>query len=512
MKTTICLLAATLFLSWNATAQLVGDFEECLFDGQPLSGGIWTWWGCGGGAGCAIMCSSAHAHTGEWSGLIPGDGTTDAVLDLGNKIFGEWGLEFWMYIPSNKVGYFNLQGTVPIGAGEWIVGNFFFNQDNVNPGVGLIDDTALGEVYFNFPHDEWFKIVMNVDISTGIGTATWQLYVKGIEVIPAWTPFTDGSGTYPTSLGGMDLFSISTDNEYYLDDFYYTNQFINPLPIPFVDDMEYEAGGPFAEWWYDCPSNCPIITTDQAYSGAKSAMLPGDGTSELILDLNNQTQGASGIKFQMYVPSNHEASWNLQGELPIGVGELIVGNFIFNEDNQNPGVGLIDDTALGDVTFSFPHDQWFEVIVNVDIMDGIGTSTWQFAMDGVEVIPEGTPFTNEAGTYPTSLGGVQFRSSSTDNLYYLDDIDYIEAFHTSVLGITEFEGISFVLYPNPAGETLFIQSSEDILNVNIYSMQGRLVKELTATTTIAVSNLAAGMYFVEVTTPKGIGLQKFIKQ
>ncbi len=26
----------------------------------------------------------------------------DAVLDLGNKIFGQWGLEFWMYIPAGK--------------------------------------------------------------------------------------------------------------------------------------------------------------------------------------------------------------------------------------------------------------------------------------------------------------------------------------------------------------------------------------------------------------------------
>ena len=69
------------------------------------------------------MSSDAQARSGAKSGYIPGDGTTDAVLDLGNKIFGEWGLEFWMLVPNDKEGYFNLQGTVPIGSGEWVVGN-----------------------------------------------------------------------------------------------------------------------------------------------------------------------------------------------------------------------------------------------------------------------------------------------------------------------------------------------------------------------------------------------------
>ncbi|MFT5249159.1 MAG: hypothetical protein ACI93P_000882 [bacterium] len=47
------------------------------------------------------------------SGFVSGDGTIQAVLDLGNKIFGEWGIEFWVYIPSGKEAVMSLQGTVP---------------------------------------------------------------------------------------------------------------------------------------------------------------------------------------------------------------------------------------------------------------------------------------------------------------------------------------------------------------------------------------------------------------
>lgn len=211
------------FCSLSMNAQFSCDFEDCEGEGLPSPCLPWTNWGCGGGPGCDIVCSSAYAHSGEFSGLIPGDGTTDAVLDLGNKIFGEWALSFWMYIPSNKEAYFNLQGVVPIGAGEWIVGNIFFNQDLASPGVGLIDDSFLGAVTFNFPHDQWFNITMNWDITTGISAATWQMCVDGTEVIPVGTLFTNSSQDPVTSLGGIDFFSISANNEYYVDDFEYVN-------------------------------------------------------------------------------------------------------------------------------------------------------------------------------------------------------------------------------------------------------------------------------------------------
>ena len=84
----------------------------------------------------------------------------------------------------------NIQGSVPIGSGEWVIGNWFFNQDAANPGVGNISDSALGLVEFNFPHDQWFPVVMNVDISLGIALATIQINIDGNDVLPAGTPFT----------------------------------------------------------------------------------------------------------------------------------------------------------------------------------------------------------------------------------------------------------------------------------------------------------------------------------
>ena len=236
MKKNYFLAVLLTFAMVSVNAQFTDDMESYT-DGAPISGGWWTDWGCGGGVGCAILGSSAQAHGGSLSGYVPNDTTTDAVLDLGNKIFGTWGLGFWAYVPSGNEGYYNLQGTVPIGAGEWIVGNIYFNRDNVNPGMGEIDDSALGSVTFSFPHDQWFWVAMNVDISAGIGASTWEYGVDGNVVIPAGTAFTDNAGTYPTSLGGLDLFSINANHHMYYDDFVYQDSFVDVVPPLGVNDL-----------------------------------------------------------------------------------------------------------------------------------------------------------------------------------------------------------------------------------------------------------------------------------
>ncbi len=212
-------LLALAFTSVNAQTVEFDDDMESYTDGSEIFEAQWTSWS--GTSADAIFASSAQAQSGSLAGYVPDNGTTDGVLDLGSKIFGEWYLQFYMYVPSNKEAYWNLQGQVPIGAGEWVIGNVFFNQDLASPGVGLIDDSALGAVSFDFPHDEWFEVRMEWDINSGISLATWGMSVAGVEVIPVGTAFTSADGTTATSLGGFDFFSISANNEYWLDDVLY---------------------------------------------------------------------------------------------------------------------------------------------------------------------------------------------------------------------------------------------------------------------------------------------------
>ena len=152
--------------------------------------------------------------------LSPG---TDALLNLGNKTTGKWGLTFDMYIPANKGAYMNLQGKVPVNTsgGEWLVGGLYFG-DGTGSEKGRISYTSLGRIDFDYPNDQWFKMEMNFDISTGIDTATWQFNIDGVEVISAETILPREAGY--TSLGGVNFYSgylLVNMPEYYVDNFCY---------------------------------------------------------------------------------------------------------------------------------------------------------------------------------------------------------------------------------------------------------------------------------------------------
>ena len=263
--------------------------------------------------------------------------------------------------------------------------------------------------------------------------------------------------------------------------------------------MEYPNGPPYGDWWVPAP----II-------GNGVGFIPGDETTDAVLDLGNKIFGEWGLSFWMYVPSGKVAYWNIQGEIPIGAGEMVVGNVFFNQDNTNPGVGLIDDTFLGDVNFNFPHDEWFRIVIGWDWNIDIGNvyPIWNFYVNGIEVIPEGTSYTNENGDFPTSLGGINFFSISMDNEMYLDDFNYQDSI---IMDNEDFSEKDFTIYPNPAQSLLNISSQESINNISIYNSLGNLIKESLGETTLDVSYLKSGLYFIEVTTDSNKSVQKFIK-
>jgi len=218
MKKNYILSALFAFIMTGMNAQFTDDIESYA-NGAPVDGDWWLEWVTGIGYGTS---SDAQSVSGTQSMLVCGDGV-DPVLDLGNKIFGEWFLTFQMYVPSDKEAYMNIQGVTPIGSGEWVIGNWFFNQDLLTPGEGSIDNSALGLVTFNFPHDQWFEVQINVDISAGISLATIEIKVDGTDVLPAGTAFTDSAGTVPTGLGGVNIYSISANNEVYFDDYVFSD-------------------------------------------------------------------------------------------------------------------------------------------------------------------------------------------------------------------------------------------------------------------------------------------------
>jgi hypothetical protein len=70
---------------------------------------------------------------------------------------------------------------------------------------------------------------------------------------------------------------------------------------------------------------------------------------------------------------------------------------------------------------------------------------------------------------------------------------------------------NIVLYPNPTREVLNLESQKQIKTVKIYSIQGQLIKSDSASV-IDVSQLAEGLFFIQITIDNKIITKKFIKK
>ena len=95
--------------------------------------------------------------------------------------------------------------------------------------------------------------------------------------------------------------------------------------------------------------------------------------------------------------------------------------------------------------------------------------------------------------------------------------EHTEAVCVKTLGesLTELES-SFLLFPNPANDRLFIEAKVEIEEVIVYDIYGR--HQVTETpshqdmTSVNVSNLNAGIYFVKINTNQGEVIKRFIKK
>ena len=85
-----------------------------------------------------------------------------------------------------------------------------------------------------------------------------------------------------------------------------------------------------------------------------------------------------------------------------------------------------------------------------------------------------------------------------------------------VLKVNDFEfGTHFTLYPNPVKDVLNLQSKDNtaINSIEIYNILGQVVLAVpNAISTVDVSKLQSGNYFVKVNTDLGVSNTKFIKE
>jgi len=228
-------LSAANFYAWNANGTPKAyfddvDFKEFTSDlifepfedytaGQPvaqqavaLGRDYWTTWSNAPGGAEDLTVSSEQAHEGNNSALC--SGTNDGVLLLGDKTSGKYSLNFYLYIPSGKVGYYNILQVFNGASSTWGMEIYF------NPG-GIAELNAggvSGIATFNYGYDEWVYIENIIDLNSDWAT----LKVNGTEAYSwQWSPGASGGGV--NALGAMDVYAATN----------------NGTPYFFMDDIQY---------------------------------------------------------------------------------------------------------------------------------------------------------------------------------------------------------------------------------------------------------------------------------
>lgn len=212
MKKIYFLAIALGAFTFSANAQIIDDDMEGYALG-PVHEDHWgSWSGAAGTEDMTIVDDNSNSPS--QSGYIGDSGTQDAMLLLGNQTSGQYTLQWAMYVNGGKEGYYNFQEDEDTAGSGGIWGlNVHFNQDLLTPGTGyVVDDANPGNIVatFSYPENFWFTIKHEIDLDTD----TVVMTLDGTEIY---------SGPFYTTglLGGVDFFSITTDNQYYVDDVYF---------------------------------------------------------------------------------------------------------------------------------------------------------------------------------------------------------------------------------------------------------------------------------------------------
>ena len=189
-------------------------------------------------------------------------------------------------------------------------------------------------------------------------------------------------------------------------------------------------------------------------------------------------------------------------------------SFLTEATNNAPGrfVYQLLRTETGEATF-FDAESGTPVILAVfqiyNTTSGLPSSGDITLVDNNDPILDGTPNASFLNIrYDTATSGV------TTDLYNAHDSSSNSVSFSTLGTPNRIVDNTISIYPNPAQDVLYISGSgqEQIEQLSIYDLNGRLVLESELTTQINVSRLSRGIYILELKSNNTKLTKRFIKQ
>lgn len=143
------------------------------------------------------------------------DGTNvdDVLVQLGDATTGVWSVQWMMYVPSGKTGFWNIQQNQSADPAQWN-GQFFVGATASGGTLGFITVDQDPEAQVAYPEGEWFSVTHVIDLDNGTHTVD----ING-ELLLDNADYLNSSAEPATQLGSVNYYAIDADNRYYIDDF-----------------------------------------------------------------------------------------------------------------------------------------------------------------------------------------------------------------------------------------------------------------------------------------------------
>lgn len=206
-----------LFIS-NSNAQFFDNF-----DSYTAGTGVacqnptdWTTWSNAPCGSQDATVSTTYSYSSPNSARVITN--NDFVKTFGSQTSGTWYVQFRIYIPNGKAGYFNLMAVFP-GAFNWAMDCWFDAG-----GGGRIFGGSPTAVSFTYAYDTWHFVGVVVNLTADQG----QLWFNGV-LIHSWQwTLGDLGGGSPLQLDAIDFYGATANDDYYIDDFWFHT---SPIPV-----------------------------------------------------------------------------------------------------------------------------------------------------------------------------------------------------------------------------------------------------------------------------------------
>ncbi|WP_299277317.1 T9SS type A sorting domain-containing protein [uncultured Psychroserpens sp.] len=206
----------------------------------------------------------------------------------------------------------------------------------------------------------------------------------------------------------------------------------------------------------------------------------------------------------------------LEGDI---VGPEYIGEYLhYNINFENTGTAAATFVVVKDEVDITQFDiSSLQILYSSHpMMARILDHTIEFVFDDINLIPEGK-------------GNVVFKMRSLESLVLGDFVnnkadiffDYNFPIETNIantvfqtLSVNEFENQTIHIYPNPSVGIVNVKAKSIIKHVELFDVQGRKVQSYypnTLMTTLEISHINQGVYFLKVKTDIGSHLKKIIK-